>query len=236
MEIQEAHYLIVLDSDYNSDVKTILLKYAREPSMASTFNHASMAHNNHFYFKCLTNDKSRQKMDPVLKKNLERSFNSIETLRAEMLATANAMFGPGFVWLVQNQTNKANFHILTTYIAGSPYPGAHWRAQPHDLNTGLHIPGHERQDAINSMGSPNNNVGAHGSHSEAGKDERKYAPGGVNIKPLLCVNTWEHAYMRDWGLDKRGFLQAWWKRIDWTTVAGEADLSSGNTSKFQMGA
>ena len=31
----------------------LLVKYSRRPEMASVFNYASMAHNNHFYFNCL---------------------------------------------------------------------------------------------------------------------------------------------------------------------------------------
>lgn len=29
------------------------IKYCRRPEMASVFNYASMAHNNHFFFNCL---------------------------------------------------------------------------------------------------------------------------------------------------------------------------------------
>lgn len=30
-----------------------MIKYSRRPEMASVFNYASMAHNNHFFFNCL---------------------------------------------------------------------------------------------------------------------------------------------------------------------------------------
>lgn len=33
--------------------KTLLLNTAREPDQAALFNHASMAHSNHFFFNCL---------------------------------------------------------------------------------------------------------------------------------------------------------------------------------------
>lgn len=31
----------------------LLVKYSKRPEMASVFNYASMAHNNHFFFNCL---------------------------------------------------------------------------------------------------------------------------------------------------------------------------------------
>lgn len=34
----------------------LLVKYSKRPEMASVFNYASMAHNNHFFFNCLVSD------------------------------------------------------------------------------------------------------------------------------------------------------------------------------------
>lgn len=49
------------------------------------------------------------------------------------------MFGPGYVWLVKRTQATLNesmtLSILATYNAGSPYPGAHFRMQPLDMNT-----------------------------------------------------------------------------------------------------
>ncbi|KAL8653659.1 MAG: hypothetical protein Q9226_003758, partial [Calogaya cf. arnoldii] len=49
------------------------------------------------------------------------------------------MFGPGYVWLVKRTQASINesmkLSILATYNAGSPYPGAHFRQQPVDMNT-----------------------------------------------------------------------------------------------------
>jgi Fe-Mn family superoxide dismutase len=186
--------------------------------MASLFNHASMAHNNHFFFSTLSN--SSVPIPPTLQKALESSFSSIETLRKEFIATANAMFGPGFVWLVKSKDGK--FALLNTYIAGSPYAGAHFRRQNRDLNTEADAPktpaDAARQQALNAL-PISNSVGAHGSFSATGK----IAPGGVDVIPVLCVNTWEHVYLADWGvMQKKAYLEAWWDRIDWNVVADAA--------------
>lgn len=37
------------------NTKELVEKYSKRPEMASLFNYASMAHNNHFFFNCLVN-------------------------------------------------------------------------------------------------------------------------------------------------------------------------------------
>ncbi|KAM3086527.1 hypothetical protein ACMFMG_000657 [Clarireedia jacksonii] len=208
--------------------KDILLKYARDPNYAPHFNHASMAHNNHFFFNCLS--PTTVAMPEELKKELERSFSSIETLRQELVYTASAMFGPGFVWLVKDRMN--DYSILTTYIAGSPYPGAHYRRQPVDMNTeDASISEHYRR----ITGEPVNSVGAHGPLS-ATNEEKKMPPGGIALVPILCINMWQHVWLPDYGFFHRGngkqaFAENWWQRIDWNVVAAHADIKPGR-SKF----
>ena len=49
------------------------------------------------------------------------------------------------------------------------------------------------------------------------------APGGVNLELLMCVSTWEHAWLRDWGVAGKGeYLDAWWESIDWLVVEANA--------------
>lgn len=210
--------------DYSKSTKALLLDYARQPSMASLFNHASMAHNNHFFFSTLTTEK--QEMPLNLQKNVEDNFSSVETLKQDFIATANAMFGPGFVWLVRTDDgiDRKRLALLTTYIAGSPYPGAHFRRQERDMNTEMDLKNPadaSRQRALANM-PVSNTVGSHGPLSP-----KKIAPGGIGVIPLLCVNTWEHVYLADWGiLGKKQFLEAWWDRIDWNIVANRHVESS----------
>lgn len=161
-------------------------------------------------------------MPSILSAQLAQDFSSLDTLKAEFLATATAMFGPGFVWLVK-ATEQSRFHLLTTYLAGSPYPGAHYRRQPVDMATqnaqsagGLSGADYARQTTVQ------NAVGAFGPRSRM---QPKIAPGGVGLTPVLCVNTWEHVWLRDWGIGgKRAFLEAWWERVDWGVVANNADV------------
>ncbi|GME52196.1 Fe superoxide dismutase [Neofusicoccum parvum] len=206
----------------DDETRSVVVQTAREPQFAATFNYASMAFNNHFFFEAIA-DKEEQ-IPAELAESLTKSFWSLDTFRTDFLATADAMFGPGFVWLVWHsqpgKDNNGSWKILSTYLAGSPLSDAHWRQQPVDMNTqsatsagGLSGADYARQSRIQ------NTAGAIGRHSAQAAAARNRAPGGADITPVLCVNTWEHVWVPDWGVaGKRGFLETWWSRISWRTV------------------
>lgn len=154
-----------------------------------------------------------------LLRDINECFSSLESLKADFIATASAMFGPGFVWIVKTDDQAGNLRILNTYLAGSPYPGAHWRRQPADMGTqttnilgGQNLPSAELARRTNVQ----NYVGSFGSSS---KNQKVAAPGGILVKPVLCVNTWEHVWLGDWGVGgKDNFLEAWWNKINWDVV------------------
>ena len=222
------------------DALPILKSAARDPALAAIFNYASMAHNNHFFFQNLVNLQtlyeqsaqsrrpsggdqtsseaaqpeeieiapSENRIPPRLKGDLERNFSSVETLRREFLATAKGMFGPGFVWLVRNAQSQ-DLRILTTYLAGSPYTAAHWRRQGVDWNT---------------SSASQNVVGSWFERAQTGTENSggqfaPQAPGGIDVVPLLCLNTWEHVWLTDYGIEGKGdFVEQWWEIIDWEKV------------------
>ncbi|KAM0802700.1 Manganese/iron superoxide dismutase [Usnea florida] len=187
----------------NSATKDIIVTHARQPQAASLFNHASMAWANHQFFSTLSPDPP--KMSPLLTSKVNDSFSSPESLRDTFIATANAMFGPGFVWLVRHKHRNAylmenELSILTTYLAGSPLPGAHYRRQEQDQNTMMA-------------------AGSFGSTSLFPGEESKLAYGGADIDILLGVNTWQHVWLMDWGIGgKKAYLEGWWKAINWDVV------------------
>lgn len=181
-----------------------------------------MAHNNNFFFNCLSPNPGP--MPNVLKNELTASFSSIETLKQEFIVTASSMFGPGFVWLVMGRDRR--FFLLTTYLAGSPYPAAHHRKQEVDMNTeDKSVSEHMRR--IN-RGPPANSVGAFGAYT----GNQNLAPGGADVLPVLCINTWEHVYLPDYGVGaggeggKREYAENWWNAIDWDVVASNAGARS----------
>ncbi|KAI0136611.1 putative 37S ribosomal protein [Xylariales sp. AK1849] len=200
---------------------------AREPSLAATFNYASMAHNNHFFFKNLNAKGELVPMPEKLRSALEYNFSSIETLRLEMTLTADAMFGPGFVWLVKNMKTNS-YRILTTYLAGSPYAEAHWRRQGVDTNT-MAGPTSAGDKTSTTEFFGRTQLGA-GADNGSAWNSKNVAPGGIDVTPLLCLNTWEHVWLRDYGIGAGGFggkklfVENWWNCINWENVADDAQL------------
>lgn len=224
--IRKLNELLAGEPYENMEPKDLVIKFARDPMNANLFNHASMAHNNQFFFNGLSVAPLSLDKAPTVKDSLEDTFGSIETLRTTMLDTADAMFGPGFVWLVWMKNpeggaayGKGGWRILTTYIAGTPYPEAGYRQQGLDMatNNANSYDAYRAQQALPRQTA--NSVGKFGPHSSSGKESAKYPPGGTQLTPALCVNTWEHAYMYDYGLaGKRRYLADWWDSIDWHQV------------------
>ncbi|KAL5614575.1 uncharacterized protein BROUX77_000412 [Berkeleyomyces rouxiae] len=193
---------VIYDTEYaDKEVKNIVTLTARDPETAHIFNYASAAHNNHIFFKALSNNPDE--MPQKLQADLKSSFGSIDNLRREMIGTALAMFGPGYVWLVKTAMNE--YRVMNTYLAGSPYPAAHWRAQTIDMNT---------LGANNSAASF-----IESTQTRAPSPKSNVAPGGISVTPLLCLNTWEHVWLTDYGIEgKKQYCMNWWHRINWTHV------------------
>lgn len=195
---------------------------ARDPSQSYLWNLASMAFNNHFFFRGLnTNANLESRPSADLLPLINRSFTSLDALQETMLLTADAMFGPGFVWLVQTPDAKEQpLKILTTYIAGSPLAGAHNRKQSTDLNTE----------------SAESYAGSFGQASRNRDVKPQRALGGVDVIPLLCVNTWEHVWLRDYGVGgKLGFLENWWGKVDWAVVQQNAYFEQAQSKSAGQG-
>ncbi|KAK1087204.1 hypothetical protein LTR33_001167 [Friedmanniomyces endolithicus] len=216
--------------------KDIALQFARDPMSASLFNYASMAHNNHHFFSTLSTHPTPLDKEPTLRQSRINNFGSIETLQTTMLDTASAMFGPGFVWLIWARDldppaggiRRGAWRILTTYLAGTPYVEAGYRQQGIDTNV---------QNATSYQAyknsQPVNTLGAFGSYSKFGREQAKLPPGGTNVQPVLCVNTWEHVWLRDYGImGKRKYLTEWWNVIDWGAVEQLAPKESKGTVDF----
>ncbi|MCC5832610.1 MAG: superoxide dismutase [Chlamydiales bacterium] len=41
----------------------------------------------------------------------------------------------------------------------------------------------------------------------------------AGCEPILIMDVWEHAYLLDYGLDRMGYIKAFWKNIDWDVVS-----------------
>lgn len=224
--VDKVNQLTAGEPHENTEMKHLVIAFARDPMAASLFNHASMAHNNNFFFENFSTHPAKLDKYPMLEQSLLQTFGSMETLRTTMLETAAAMFGPGFVWLVWARNldapgsthRRGTWRILTTYLAGTPYPEAGYRQQGLDMNNNNASTYQAYMDS-----QPANSVGSFGSHTTRGKDQARLPPGGTSLVPVLCVNTWEHVWLRDYGMNgKRRYLVDWWECVNWHQVESMA--------------
>ena len=162
---------------------------------------------------------------------VHKSFDSIIHLRNDLLETAFAMFGNGYVWLVRERST-GKLSVLPTYNAGSPLPEAHHRQQSRDMSTnswsGL------LSDRLTKV---QNTVGSFGRHSQFPGDTY---PDALIADPLLCVSCWQHMWVGGYGLlAKETYLGNWWLRIDWSVVAARLSTvqanSRGQTNRLTPG-
>ena len=52
--------------------------------------------------------------------------------------------------------------------------------------------------------------------------------GSFSLEVLFGVNTWEHVWLRDYGVHgKEQFLGRWWDRIDWYAAERNAGFKGG---------
>ncbi len=128
-------------------------------SEGSIFNNAAQAWNHAFYFDQFSATPQHQPSGALLEA-INRSFGSFEQMKQEMNKAATALFGSGWVWLVEDSTGKLS--LLSTRNAGTPIRH--------------------------------------------------------NLKPLLCLDVWEHAYYIDYRNRRGEAVAATWDVVDWKQI------------------
>lgn len=128
-------------------------------SEGGIYNNAAQIWNHAFYFGALSPEPQSQP-EGALRTALETAFGSFDSFKEQMTDAAAALFGSGYVWLVEDKDGKL-----------SVYSGA---------------------NADNPL--------CHG------------------LKPLLCIDVWEHAYYIDYRNRRADAVKAIWNRIDWKVI------------------
>lgn len=186
-------------------VRTIA-QTARQSENATIYNFAAQAFSNHFFFDALSSSTtpsssltSGAETLHSLTTEIEKSFSSIEAFKHHFSATAQALLGSGWVWLVLDGTSS--LRILSTYNAGTPFDFA--RLQQADPNTGL---------VASSAAGEENEFALYQSM------KRSYS-----LTPILCLSVWEHSYLTDYGFSKAQYVEKWMNAVDWEKVQTRID-------------
>jgi superoxide dismutase, Fe-Mn family len=224
--IDQLNTLTVGTVDEDQTAHALHIKYAHRADKAHLYNVAAMLNNTRFFWEdslSEKDDKASRKPGLLTMRSIEASFGSVATLREELLETADAMFGNGFVWLMKGK-GVGDLKILATYNTGSPYKEAAPRRDDRNManvNMGslseqLSQSGLGQSTETRDILTGNSSAGYFGNHSA--NRSKNYA-GLLNMSPILCVNVWEHQWIRDYGLlGKKWYLGAWWDHIDWQKV------------------
>lgn len=97
-------------------LEEIVVKSGAEPKDQALFNQAAQAWNHDFYWKVLKPGSSRQPTGK-LAAAIDRDFGSLDKFKQMFAARANANFGSGWAWLVQEGDKLS---LLETSNADTP--------------------------------------------------------------------------------------------------------------------
>lgn len=170
----------------------------RDSSQALLHHHASQAWNMDFWLQGLTS-QPREPL-PALVQAIERDFGSWARFEGIFSESAAAILASGWTWLVQRGNGK--LVVFNTYNGASPM-FVKVRSAPMGMK-GSAGKKEESSSFSNLFGL-----------TKAPEVEEK----GDTMIPILALNMWEHAWIRDYGLEKEAYIRNYWKCVNWSRAA-----------------
>lgn len=153
----------------NLEGKTVLEIFENISNLPKAVeNHGGGYFNHEFFWESMSPENSEEtKISEDFLKKMEKSFGSIESFKEDFSKKAMAVFGSGWVWLVENK--KGELEIHESFNQESPQ--------------------------MDFMVKRNGEV-----------------------KPLLNLDVWEHAYYPDYKNLRVDFIKEFWKIVNWKKV------------------
>ncbi|CAG8712896.1 3389_t:CDS:2, partial [Funneliformis caledonium] len=188
----------------------IIDKTAQVSEHALIFNHASQAWNNDFFLQTLAAKEADKDINGTdLYEKIKEEFESIENFKEHFKNMALGIFGSGWTWLVETENDV--LRVVNTYNAGTTLDVT--RTQEKD-------PNNHPTPSSPFLSSSKTNVG--GINKPSPPPFIKLAlrpPHKSRFTPLLCLNMWEHAYIKDFGIQgKENYIDSFWGCINWEVV------------------
>ncbi|CAG8617867.1 13140_t:CDS:2 [Dentiscutata erythropus] len=201
-------------SDYT--IYEIITKTAQEPSKALIFNYASQAWNNDFFLQGLTT-KGVTSPETFLHERIKQTFGSISDFKTHFKNMALGLFGSGWTWQVTINIKAAQSGTtLDTTRLQEKDPNNHptsLLSSPF-LTTASQTSSQFAQNASSSKPVPPPSIALNLVDPPPHKSK---------FTPLLCLNVWEHAYLKDFGIHgKETYVDQFWECVDWAVVHNRA--------------
>ncbi|CAG8679559.1 15415_t:CDS:2, partial [Cetraspora pellucida] len=206
-------------SDYT--IYEIITKTAQEPSKALIFNYASQAWNNDFFLQGLT-PKGETSLETFFHERIKQTFGSISDFKTHIWHW-DYLVPDGHGKLVETEFKQ--FRVVNTYNAGTTLditrlqekdPNNHptsFLSSPF-LTTSSEMSSQFAQNASSSKPVPPPSIALNLVDPPPHKSK---------FTPLLCLNVWEHAYLKDFGIHgKDTYIDRFWECVDWTVVHNRA--------------
>ena len=97
-------------------LEDIIMKSAKDPSMAGIFNNSAQVWNHTFYWNCMKKDGGGKPSEKILGA-IKSAFGSFEKFIEEIKNAAVTQFGSGWAWLVVDENS---LKIMKTANADTP--------------------------------------------------------------------------------------------------------------------
>ncbi|CCF59120.1 hypothetical protein KAFR_0G00870 [Kazachstania africana CBS 2517] len=177
----------------------LILRTAKNPFESHIFNTASALHNNHLFIEnILPSENETGGPSTLLNSRFKESFEMEwgQELKDNIVKLIEEkIIGQGWFFIIENSDKQLNF--LTVHNNGTPYYFP--RNQSIDLSNAISF---EEFNDLQTI-------------KQAVKEDKVK---DWNI-PLVAINLWDHAYLHDYGVDKRSeYIQNVLDNLNWDVI------------------
>lgn len=217
----------------NFNLYRTMERIKNEPNNTNLFSLASQTWNTDFFLQGLT-AKPEKPTDKVVRL-IDESFGSMARFKDVFTTHADSLVGSGWVWLVRTKDASPVLKIACTFNTGSPFtqsllpptfnvlkarsPASPVATSASGLFSSFSFGPSPSPSAAPPHHTFSNSIMA-GARPAA--DEAAIAtklPESTEHTPVLGLSVWEHAYLLDYGIDRRAYVGEFWGAVDWNRAA-----------------